>query len=63
MGKYKKNPDMWQEGSNNIFWYYLPKYTNYLDTTDKFSENHINFWFVVYLYEWLWYSDNMKLLE
>ena len=56
----KKNQNVFQEEYNILSWYYHPEYTYDLDTNDSGAGNHIKFWFVFYLHEWLWDYVNVE---
>ena len=57
----KKYQYMCQEGYNTLCWYFPNEYIDYLDTPDAGAGNNIKFWFGVYLYEWLWESENLDI--
>ena len=47
----KKYQDMCQEVDNTLCWNYHTDYIDELDPPDAGAENHISFWFGVYLDE------------
>ena len=56
----RKYQDMCQEGYNTICCYFHPEYTHDLDPHDSGAGNHIRFWFVVYLDEWVLDYGNVE---
>ena len=52
---------MCQDVDNTLFWNYHPEYTYDLDPPDAGAGNQIRFWFGVYLDEYLWDYENVKL--
>ena len=58
---YKQYQYMYQEGANNLCWYWPTDYTDDLVTPETGAGNHIKFWFGVYTYDWIWDSNNLEL--